>query len=103
MQLDERGPGFEAVLEPVLLEPTATVKCVTTLAARGWPVGCGRGILHSLIEDTLHVHAITPGGALFTELRSSELRFEIVGIEIVGIEIVGIDIVGIEIVGIAIV
>ena len=56
MQLDKRGPGPGAVLETLLDPANATVGCVITLAARGWPVGGGRRILHCLFEDALHIH-----------------------------------------------
>ena len=56
MQLDKRGLGLGAVLETLLDPATATVGCVTTLAARGWPVGGGRRILHWLLEAALHIH-----------------------------------------------
>ena len=56
MQLDKRSPGLVVVLETLLDPATATVGCVTTLAARGWPVGGGRRILHCLLEEALHIH-----------------------------------------------
>ena len=56
MQLDKRGLRLGAVLETLLDAATATVECVTTLAARGWPVGGGRRILHCVLEDALHIH-----------------------------------------------
>ena len=59
MQLDKRGLGVGAVLETLLDPATATVGCVTPLAARGWPVGGGRRILHCLLEEAsyaLHIH-----------------------------------------------
>ena len=56
MQLDKRGLGVGAVLETLLDPATATVGCVTTLAARGWPVGGGRRILQCSFEDALHIH-----------------------------------------------
>ena len=56
MQLDKRGLGVGAVLEPLLEPATATVGGVITLAARGWPVGGGRRILHCLLEDALHIN-----------------------------------------------
>ena len=58
MQLDKRGLGRGGVLETLLLPAAATVGCVITLAARGWPVGDGRRILHCLLEDALHIHTL---------------------------------------------
>ena len=56
MQLDKRSPGLVVVLETLLDPATATVGCVITLAARGWPAGKGLRILHCLLEDALHIH-----------------------------------------------
>ena len=61
MQLDKRSPGLVVVLETLLDPATATVGCVTTLAARGWPVGGGRRILHCLLEEALHIHKKVEG------------------------------------------
>ena len=61
MQLDKRGLGVGAVLETLPDPATATVGCVTTLAARGWPVGGGRRILHCLLEEALHIHKKVEG------------------------------------------
>ena len=65
MQLDKRGLGVGAVFETLLDPATATIGrrlpeaaigCVIALAAKGWPVGGGRRILHCLLEDALHIH-----------------------------------------------